>query len=172
MRSVVLDRSAYQAVVNDPYMTGPALLIVSAAALLSSMVRANGFVLGHFLATIGVWFLATFVLFLAGLSLTKKGSFTKTFRAVGFAHVVYVLAPLVLIPTVGPLFRLLLLILGFVTTWIGAATAHETRGWRTVVLPVIAYLILIIGYVIAGVLLAGSEFTVEGVLMSLGIQAP
>ena len=55
---------------------------------------------------------------------------------------------------------------------IGAAAAHETRGWRTVALPVVAYLVLIGGYVIAGVLLAGLEFAVDGVLVSLGIQTP
>jgi hypothetical protein len=172
LRCLFLDRSAYEQVVQDPYMTGPALLIAVVAALFGSMVRANGFELDLFLAAIGVWLLAVFILFLAGVSLTKKGSFSKTFRAVGFAQVVYLLAPLVLMPTAGPLFRLLLIILGFVTTWIGVATAHETRGWRTVLLPVVAYLILIIGYVMAGVLLAGLEFAVDGVLASLGIQTP
>ena len=118
---------------------------------------------------LGVWFLSVFVLFLAGMALTKKGAFTRTFRGVGFAQVVYVLAPLVLLPTAGPLFGLLLLVMGFVTTWIGAAAAHETRGWRTVLLPVVAYVIMTLGFVLAGVLLAGLDFTVQGVLASLGI---
>ena len=172
VRCLFLDRSAYEQVVKDPYMTGPALLIALLGALVGSMIRANGFELGQFLAAIGVWFLAVFVLFLAGYSLTKKGAFDKTFRAVGFAQVVYLIAPLVLIPTVGPVVRLLLLILGFLTTWVGVAAAHETRGWRTVLLPIVAYLILTIGYVIAAVLLAGMEFAVQGVLESLGLLVP
>ena len=172
LRCLVLERSAYEQVVKDPYMTGPAVLIAVIAALLSSMVRANGFDLVQFLATFGVWIVAIFILYLAGLWLTKKGTFTKTFRAVGFAQIVYVLAPLVLIPSVGPVFRLLLLILGFLTTWIGAAAAHETRGWRTLLLPVVAYLILILGFVIAGLLLTGLEYAVDAVLTGLGIQSP
>ena len=68
-------------------MTGPALLIALFAALLGSMVRVNGFDLVQFLATTAVWLLAVYVLFLAGYSLTKKGTFTKTFRAVGFVEI-------------------------------------------------------------------------------------
>jgi len=55
-------------------------------------------------------------------------------------------------------------------TWVAGAAAHQTKGWRTVLLPVVAYLILILGTVIIAILLAGLEFTLQGVLFSLGIQ--
>ena len=80
VRCLFLDRSAYKEVAADPYMTGPALLIALLAAFLGSLVRAGGLDLTQFIATVAVWLLAIYILFLAGYSLTKKGTFTKTFR--------------------------------------------------------------------------------------------
>jgi uncharacterized membrane protein YvlD (DUF360 family) len=172
VRCLFLERSAYEQVVKDPYMTGPALLLALAAALAGSWLRAGRFDFLHFLATFGLWLVSVFVLYLAGMWLTKKGQFAKTLRGVGFGQAVYLLAPLALIPTVGTMFRPLLVVLGFLTTWLGAAAAHESRGWRTVLLPVVAYAILTIGYVLIGVLLTGLDFAIQGVLDSLGLQAP
>ena len=83
------------------------------------------------------------------------------------------LAPLAFIPSMGNVMRILILVLGFVSTWIRcAAAAHETSGWRTVLLPVITYVILIAGFVIASLLLTGLEVKIDAVLVSLGIQTP
>ena len=116
--------------------------------------------------------LAAALLYAAGLILTKKGNFSSTLRAVGFAQVLYVLTPLALLPLVGPLIRVLLALALFVSTWIGAAEAHQARGWRTVLLPVIAFLILGTGYLAVSMLLSGAEFTLSSVFTSLGISAP
>ncbi len=172
IRCLFLDRQAYQAVVKDPTMTGPALLIALVMVSLSSIIRMGGFEVGRLLADIGLWFVVVFILYGAGFTLTRKGTFTKTFRAVGFAQSVYLIALLALFPPLASPIRLLMLVLGFVATWMGVATAHEARGWRTLLLPVIAFLILIAGIVIFAVLLAGIEFTFEGVLYSLGLQTP
>ena len=43
LRGMVLDRDAYEAVVKNPYMTGPALLIGLAAIVLTALVRGHGF---------------------------------------------------------------------------------------------------------------------------------
>ena len=112
-----------------------------------------------------LWFVAVLVLFLAGHWLTKKGTFTKTFRAVGFAQSVYMLAILALFPSLEPSIGFLVLVLSFLAHLGGAAAAHETRGWRTILLPVVTFIVLLAGYVIIGVLLAGIEFTVQGVLL-------
>jgi hypothetical protein len=89
---------------------------------------------------------------------------------VAFAQSVYLIAILVIFPPLASSVRLLMLGLSFVATWMGAATAHQTHGWRTLLLPVVAYLILIVGTVIVGILLTGAQFTLQGVLYSLGIQ--
>jgi hypothetical protein len=169
---LILDRRAYQAVVKEPTMTGPALLIALVMVSVSSIVRVGGFDVGRLIADIGLWFVAAFILYGAGYALTRKGTFTKTFRAVAFAQSVYLIAIVAIIPPLASPVRLLMLVLGFVATWMAAATAHQTRGWRTLLLPVVAFLILIAGIVVFGILLAGLEFTLQGVLHSLGIQTP
>ena len=166
-----MERDAYKDVAAHATMTGPAILIGVLASLLSSWLRSGGFDLVHFLASIGVWVLSASVLYLAGRALARKGEFAHTFRAVSFAHATYFLAPLALLPVAGPVFRALLLILLFVNTWLAAAAAHETRGWRTILLPVAAFAILVVGYILIGVLVNGMEFAVDGVLYSLGIDA-
>ena len=115
---------------------------------------------------------AVFIIYLAGLTLSRQGDFTKTFRAVGFAQSVYLIAILAFFPPLAPVIRLFMLVLGFLATWLAAATAHKTSGWRTLLLPVVAYLVLIVGTVIVAILLAGAKFTLQGVLYSLGIQPP
>jgi hypothetical protein len=172
LRCLFLDRQAYQAVVKDPYMTGPALLIALVMVTLASIARTDGFDLGRVVGDIGLWLGSVFIIYLAGLTLTRQGDFTKTFRAVGFAQSVYLIAILTLFPQLAPVIRLFMLVLGFLATWLAAATAHETRGWRTLLLPVVAYLVLILGTVIIGILLAGAKFTLQGVLFNLGIQPP
>lgn len=172
IRCLFLDRSAYAAVVKDAYMTGPALLIALAAVLLGSWLRLGTFDVAYIVTSFGAWLLSVFVMHLAGVALTTKGTFTMTFRGVGFGQAVYLLTPLALIPAAGQIVPLLVFILGFFTTWMGAAAAHDIRGWRTVLLPLVAYVILVAGFVLAGVLLAGFEFAVDGVVASLGLQAP
>ncbi len=169
LRCLFLDRQAYRAVAEDPYMTGPALLIGLVMVSLESIARAGALDLVRLGGDIGLWFGAVFILYLAGLALTRQGSFTKTFRAVGFAQSVKVIAILAFFPLLAPLVRGFGLVLGFLAIWMAAATAHQTRGWRTLLLPVVAYLVLVAGTVAAAILLAGADFTLQGVLYSLGI---
>jgi hypothetical protein len=171
LRCLFLDGKAYQAVANNPYMTGPALLIMLVMVSLGSVARNGSVDLIRIAGDIGLWFVAVFILYLAGVALTRQGTFTKTFRAVGFAQSVYLVGILALVLSLAPLFRLLMLVLGFVATWLAASTAHEIRGWRTFLLPGVAFLILILGAVIIAVLFAGAEFTLQGVLYSLGLRA-
>ncbi len=172
LRCLLLDRGAYAEVARDPFMTGPALLIAVVGVLLGTLLRGGGFHVVEFVVSLALWLLAAALLYAAGLTLTKKGNFSSTLRAVGFAQVLYVLTPLALLPLIGPPIRILLALALFVSTWIGAAEAHQTRGWRTVLLPVIAFLILGIGYAVVTMLLSGAEFTLSSVFASLGISAP
>jgi hypothetical protein len=59
-------------------------------------------------------------------------------------------------------------VLGFFAAWIAAAEAHETRGWRTLLFPVMLLLVFIVGSAVISMLLAGAAFTVESLLAALG----
>ena len=43
----------------------------------------------------------------------------------------------------------------------GATVATKVSGWRTLLLPVVAVLVIVVGSAIMGLLLSGATFTLE-----------
>jgi hypothetical protein len=170
LRCMVLDREAYAGVVKDPYMTGPALLIGLLSVLATGFVRGAAYDGRALLAALVFWTVALLLVFAGGWLLTKQGSFTKTLRAVGFAHTVYLLTVFALLPGVSTAINFAILLWGFLCVWMGAATAHQTKGWRTVALPLVVLLVYVVGTAAVGVLLAGAEFTFQALMMELGLS--
>jgi uncharacterized membrane protein YvlD (DUF360 family) len=168
-RALVLDRTAYYEVVEDAAMTGPALLIALVASILVSVVQAGGFSLWMALGEIGLWLLSVLVVTIAGRLLGGTGDFATTLRGMGFARSVFVLGLLAFIPGVAPLAGFLVLVLGFFAAWMGASQAHDLRGWRSLLLPVLAVLVLFVGSFILEVLVAGLEFTLDALVQNLGL---
>ena len=76
---------------------------------------------------------------------------------------------LALIPPIAPLARGIALLVAFLAVWIGASEAHQTKGWRTVVFPVVAILVLVVAVFVTQTLLAGVEFTVSALLTDMGV---
>ena len=110
------------------------------------------------------------LVFAAGWLLTRQGSFTKTLRAMGFGHAVYLLSVFTLLPAFGQAVNFAILAWGFIAVWMGAATAHNAKGWRTLVMPVVVLLVYVVSTAILAVLLAGAAFTFEAILGDMGIQ--
>ena len=59
--------------------------------------------------------------------------------------------------------------MAFLAVWMGASEAHQTKGWRTVVFPVVAILVLVVVVFVARTLLAGLEFTMSALLADVGV---
>ncbi|MEP7198802.1 MAG: phage holin family protein [Chloroflexota bacterium] len=171
VRAVALDRHAYRAVAADLSMTGPALLIGFASAVLASLATTGGFHPANILGRVGGWLVSVAIIFGAGLMLGGKSDFTRTLRANGFAQAARILDLLIFIPPVAPLARLLSQLLTFLTTWIGAAEAHHLRGWRGLLLPVAAALVVTLSSVIVNTLVQGAEFTIVTIARELGLMA-
>jgi hypothetical protein len=172
LRALLLDRTAYQEVARDALMTGPALLLGLLATFVDTLVMEAGFDPVVFVGRFAFWLLSVLMVFVAGRVLSKKGEFTRTFRAVGFAQVAWLLGVLALIPPIAPLARLITVVMAFFAVWIGAAEAHETRGWRTILLPVLVVIAWVVVAFVVGSLVAGAGFTVEALLGDVGITAP
>ena len=170
LRAMTLQRDAYVQIVNDPLMTGPALLIGVIAVILSGAVRTGALDGLQMLAGIGLWLLAVALVFAAGWLLTKRGNFTQTFRALGFAQSVYLLSIFALYRPATSIVQTAIFALGFLAVWMGAAAAHKTTGWRVLLLPVVVVLVSVIGSAIVNILLAGAQFTFQSLLTDLGIQ--
>ena len=82
-----------------------------------------------------------------------------------------VMGDLAFIPVVGPLARLISLVVAFFAVWLGAAEAHETKGWRTLVFPVVAVLVLIVAVFVVKTLAAGAQFTLSALAAEAGVSA-
>src|SRR5512139_1150209 len=129
LRTLVLDRKAYQEVARDAYMTGPALLIGLIGLALSAIRIAGAVDAPTIAARLIAWpFIVLFLLMTARV-LGGKASYTSTFRVTGFAYFGYWITLLSFLPVVGPLFRAVGFILAFLGVWLGTAQAQELRGW-------------------------------------------
>ncbi|MEJ2711019.1 MAG: YIP1 family protein, partial [Anaerolineales bacterium] len=167
-RAITLDRAAYRQVAVDAFMTGPAVLIALLAAFFKMLNRADGFSLWNFVAEFASWLLSVVVLYGVARLMRGKATFSATLRAVGFAQSVYILDLLGFIPVIGNMARLLATLVGFFGTWVGTATAHELRGLRTLLLPVLYVVIVVVGFVFMLNVLEGSAFAIQGILTQLG----
>ncbi len=167
---LLLDRRSFQRVAEDPYMTGPALLIAVAATFLSSLVRGREAAPLPFVVDLLFYFVGVAIVFAAGWLLNKRGSFTRTFRALGFAQSVFILQVFAWLLPFSGIVRAFALALGFLMTWLGAATAHELRGWRTVLLPLVAYLVIIAASAFVVLGMAGAYYTWEAILQDIGLM--
>jgi hypothetical protein len=84
--------------------------------------------------------------------------------------VVHVFDLLALIPPLAPLAIVLTTLIGFLATWLAAAEAHETRGWRTLLLPVLGLIIIVLIPVLAAALVSGAAIGLEAIMSQLGLE--
>jgi len=169
------NRMAFREVSNNRRMTGPAILLAIIFVAIGNAARARAdfgeMAVGVSTGLLG-WLLAALAIFIAGRLLTRKGYFTRTMRALGFAQVVHVFDLLVLLPPLAPLAIVLTTLLAFLATWLAAAEAHETRGWRTLLLPVLGLIVVVGLPILVAALLSGAAVGVEAVLEQLGLTQP
>jgi uncharacterized membrane protein YvlD (DUF360 family) len=159
-----LRRGAYQAVVDDPYMTSPALLIALVMAVIGAVLDSTGTIGAQLLIRLSLWPLLVLILFGAARVLGGKGTYTQTLRAMGFSQVGGLFQLLVLLPVLAPIAWLASFAFIFIGTWIGVNEAHKLRGWRVWIIPIAALVLLVLGVVVIGLLFSGVTFTVTSLL--------
>ena len=167
-RCLILDRRAYQRVARDPAVTGPAILLALAALALTASARPR-FDSVSVPMLVATWLVSTLAVFGAGRLLTGRGTYTRTFRALGFAQSVAVLEVLAFLPHLDSAVNLVVILIGFVAAWLAAAVVHESRGLRTLLLPVVAVLLVGAGYAALTVLVVGAHFSLSNLLRELGL---
>jgi uncharacterized membrane protein YvlD (DUF360 family) len=169
LRCLILDPSAYKRVVNDLRMTGPALLIGVVGQVFSEVAREDALQWWRIPTSLLTWWISTLAVYAAGRILSRKGTYTRTFRAMGFAQVVYLIDVFAFIPGFGSAVRFLAGALGFVAVWMGAATAHEIRGFRTILLGILPTVVALLSLAVVVVLLLGAGVSLESMLENLGL---
>jgi len=172
MGAILLQRDAYRKVADNELMTGPAILLGIVGTIILSISRTSGTTLGVVLIQIAVWFVTVMVMYLAGRLLRGKGSYTSTLLAIGFAQGVYLLDLLAFLPVITPIVRFLVSMLAFFAVWIGAATAHNLKGWRTLILPIFYVMVILLGIVVMYSVIGGFTLSLESLGIDFGLIPP
>jgi hypothetical protein len=121
-------------------------------------------------AYLGVWLLMVVVLFAAGYLLAaRRGNFTRTFRALCFARTVTVLEVLSLYKPVEGAVHVIVFVAGLLALWMAVATAHQLKGWRTVVAPLVAAAVFVLSAMLLISLVNGAEYSFLALLDELGV---
>jgi hypothetical protein len=76
---------------------------------------------------------------------------------------------LVVFPGIAPLARVVATLVAFLGVWLGTAQAHQLRGWRTLLLPVLYIIVVAIVAVILDRLLMGAALTLESLWAAFGM---
>ena len=154
-------------------MTGPALLLGVGFSAISAFLRADpGYELLSVFVGIFAWLLSVLAIFWAGRLLTRKGYFTRTMRGMGFAQSVHILDLLTLIPALGPIAVFLTSTVFFLATWMAAAEAHETHGWRSLILPLLGIVVIIMIPIAVIGLAGGMIIGLEAIFERIGLVQP
>jgi hypothetical protein len=178
MRALRLERSLYREVADDPKATGQALLIFIVFAIVSGIVDAfnetlPGAPLVKFfldvLGTLLVWSIIILLATLAGRTLKGRGTFSHTFRAVGFAQVPEVITWLNIIPVAGPLFNIVGTVMLLVAAWLALQESLRISKWRALLIPLVALVIVVLAIVVIDLVVSGAALTVETILAQLGL---
>lgn len=100
---------------------------------------------------------------------SRQGTFTRTFRALSFAQTVSVLELLAFYPPVAPAVRAVTLVVSMLAVWMAAATAHNLRGWRAAVLPLVVVFVYLLGGVLVYSLATGASLTWQTLVDAVGL---
>ena len=168
-QAVALNRDAYREIARDAYMTAPALLISMLAQAIQSVNALGKFDVLDILLRYMLWFVAVLFLFMAARLLRGKRHYTSTMRVAGFAQSAHFLELLGFLPTIGPLVRFISLLLVLFGIWVGTAAAHELRGWRTFLLPVLYLGTFVVGLFFLFAVIQGTGFALNNLLIDLGL---
>jgi len=170
-QAMTLNRKAYRQIAADATMTGPAILLGLTGTLIMSETRSGGFSLGSVAIQTVTWFSIGLLLYFAGRLLSGKGSYTSVLRVLGFAQAVYWLDlfTFVLPSGISSIVRVLVSVLIFFAVWMGVATAHKLKGWRSLVFPLVYLLVFTLGIFILSTLFEGFVLSFEALGIDFGL---
>jgi len=168
-QALILKREAYREIARDVYMTAPALLISLVAQTIQSWSVQGRLDVVNILLRYGVWLFSVLLLFIAARFLRGKHRYTTTLRVAGFAQSAHVLELLAFIPAIGQTVRFLAVILSIFGVWMGVATANELKGWRTIILPLLYLVVMVIALAFLVAAFKGTAYTLQALQQALGL---
>jgi hypothetical protein len=178
LRALRLERGLFSEVADDPKATGQALLIFILFGIASGIFDAFNeslpgapvmkFVL-DVLGTVLIWLFIILLATAAGRVLKGRGNFSRSFRAIGFAHIPEAITWLHIIPVAGPLFSIAGTVMLLVATWLALQESLRVSKWRALLIPLVALVIVIMAIEVVNLVASGAVLTVETILAQLGL---
>ncbi len=173
---LILNRGAYRMMATSSLMTGPAVALslagVATVTFVNSVMDASSAVgsgfPARFAAHYGLWLVAVLLMHGVAIVLRGKGTFTRTFRAMGFAQTAALLRLLRLVPALDPLVTAITILLSIIITWLAVAEAHGFRGRRSLALPLLYGGLLLGGGALLRNITPASDVLIRLMLESLG----
>jgi uncharacterized membrane protein YvlD (DUF360 family) len=172
LQALFLRKEAYREIARDVTMTAPALLIALAAQVVQSWSVQGELDALDILLRYGLWFLSVLLIFMAAHLLRGKRHYTTTLRVAGFAQSAQFLLLLEFIPGFGSIMRFLATVLTIFGVWLGVATANDLKGWRTIILPLLYLVVMVVALGFLAAAIVGATYTWNVLLQSLGLVAP
>ncbi len=169
---MLLQREAFQQVAEENIMTGPALLLGILGTISFSATLTADFTWVMVSFQIIAWFFAIFIMYLAGRLLRGKGTYSSVLRVIGFSQGIYLLALFSFIPAISSVIRFIVPLLVFIALWIGVATAHNLKSWRTLILPIVYIMVFLLSFVIIYTVIGGLTLALESLGIDLGLLSP
>lgn len=170
IRSAILDRHAYRVIAKSALMTGPAMLIAFVAILIQTLLAGSPLSLAGIVLAFAAFFVSVLMAYAAARLLRGKANYTETFRAMGFGMAIYWLAIFALIPGLAPIVRIIVSFGALIAVWVAVSEAHGILGWRTLLLPLVSFAMLLLMSLALNVFVAGAELTFAALLRSLGLM--
>lgn len=164
LRALVLDVDAYRDVADNPYMTGPGLLLLMVGALLGGFSTIDVYDWRQMVAEVLSALVLVFFVWFGARIMGGEGSFTRTLRTVGFAYVTRAYSVLIFLPAVSDVARLITLLVSVVAVWIAGVQAHKLRGWRSMLFPIVVTAVFLLSLIVLQVLVQGATFTLQNLL--------
>lgn len=177
-RTLSLDRSAFREVAEDPFATGPALLILLAILTGSSLstaldpdIAGSGLAkfLGGFGGNLAGWILIVLLSLVAARELRGRGDVTRVMRTLAFAQIPRMIRWLGVVPAIGSLFSLARTIMLLLTMWTALQEALRLSRLRAALVPVVGFLVFGVVLVAITAVLGGTALSVETILSQLGL---
>ncbi len=173
LQALSLSARGYRGIAGNPYAQGPALVLVLLSAAINvylfqtpdQTVMSSALTFVVYLAGFAVNVL---VFQVAGRWLGGDATYSALFRTLGFANVFTLISLLSLVPVFGKTAANVATVLFFVAEWLGAQQALRLRGWKTIFLPIAAFVMFAAVIIIPLVLARGSTFAIESILSRFG----
>lgn len=169
VRALLLDRRAYRQIASDAYMTAPAIALAAVINFMLMLLARGQMDWSDWSARMLSWSLSVLFAFGAARLLRGKGDFTATLRVIGFASAARVIELFALVPPLSLVARIAALLVQFLATWLGVSEAHRLHGWRTIALPLVAFVVGATSIILFNTLLLGLEFSLKNIMSILDV---